>query len=171
MILPNKIWGHGWEEHLSPAIIFSLTSCNVKRLFFSWSLCQKHFWVIPPALMQEYEITHHCYVLGNRVEHFSEGGSRGRCGVKVDQADLPVCSVEQIFWWSFIAERFSILPALHLNNHVWNRAKLPNEHWRLPKEKNIKYRLLQPWLLKWLSLLRLRKVFVFKHVIEKTRLG
>lgn len=37
------------------------------------------------------------------MEHFSDGGSRGRCGVKVDQADLPVCSVEQIFW-CFIAE-------------------------------------------------------------------
>lgn len=32
---------------------------------------------------------------------------------EVVQADLPVHSVEQILWWSFIAEAFSMLTAFH----------------------------------------------------------
>lgn len=63
--------------------------------------------------MQGYEITHHCYVLENRLEHFSGGGIQGRCWGEGAHADPQGNSVEQIFSCSFIAEPFSILPAFH----------------------------------------------------------
>lgn len=69
----------------APALCDSLCSqklqCQV--ILLSWSLCPCS------TLRQGYETTHHCCVLGNRLENLPGGGDQGRCWVKVARADLP----------------------------------------------------------------------------------